>query len=215
MARIICYGSLAVDRLIRLPRWIVPGDDLHALQEADYAGGTALNVGLTLHGWGHEVLVGGNVLGEDWAARLIDRRLGELGLDRRWLARSPERNTVTCTILVTPEGERTIIGHAFGVAQAGPLPPLEGAAALSIDNYGPGRIAIARQAKAAGLLVSASDVHELDHPMLPLLDLVTYSRALAERELGGGELDGWAAAVAGAGPRWIAITDGEGPGRLW
>ncbi|GIV96058.1 MAG: ribokinase [Herpetosiphonaceae bacterium] len=214
MAEIICYGSIAIDELLWLPRWPVPGDDLHPQAEAICLGGPALNVALPLSTWGHSVAVGGNCIGDDQYGRMIVERLTRLDLDWTALAVEPGRRTTICTLLITPSGERTIIGRAFMEAAAGPLPSLEGARYLSLDLYGPGRRDAAQQAKAAGLNVIAGDIASTDDPLVHLCDVIVLSAdVLRAQQPERNPLD-YAASLQAAGARLVALTDGPRPATL-
>ncbi len=180
MNHVIAYGAISLDNVVRLPT--LPKAHERATPTADYykLGGEALNVALPLAEWGWRVGVAGNALGEDAYADFILSELQRFpNLDRQWVERNPRVRTPFARILVTPDGTRHPL--SYWMDEAPRTPPQEamlaGARVLSTDGYGRSqRVGVAQMAKGMGLTVVATDIADLDHPLLPLADWVIISQ---------------------------------------
>ena len=140
MYDVLCYGALCADTLIRVPRFPAPGEGVRALSEATVPGGNAMNEARCLARWGERVAL-----------------MGDPGLDASFIQHSPGWPTPRCRIIVTPDGQRTVVAvrgeqHPF-------TPPtrqlLERCRVVSVSFFGAGTLTAAHAAREAGCLLVA------------------------------------------------------------
>src|SRR5688572_32214670 len=62
---VLSYGTLGIDRILRVPHWPSPDTSTHALSEAITLGGKATNTAASLAAWGAKVAVSGTTLSMD------------------------------------------------------------------------------------------------------------------------------------------------------
>jgi ribokinase len=158
---IVCLGDIMIDIVAELPGPLALGSDVHASIRY-LPGGSAANTAVWLAGAGAPVtligLVGNDAMGAqahfDFAeAGVIDH----VGIDR-------ERPTGTCIVLVTPDGERTMIPDpgANGALAAEQLDADDFTADghLHVSGYAllgdarPGAVAALERARTARMTVS-------------------------------------------------------------
>jgi sugar/nucleoside kinase (ribokinase family) len=214
MAEVICYGSLAIDEILWLSRWPAPGAGLQAMAETMGLGGHALNIAFGLAQWDHSVAVGGNTIGNDLYGRIMLERLADQGIDASSISVESGRRTPSCTILMAPNGDRTVITRSWEMQQAGPLPSIFGARCLSLDREAPGRHEAAMIGRDSGLMVVASDLTDPDDTLARLCDVVVLSRDVLRAELPQHDPRDYARALCTRGPRVVANTDGPRPAML-
>ena len=119
---VICYGTISADNLIYLPFLPTPRRDSQVQQEIRRLGGEAVTVAQALSRWGLRVAVVGNAIGDDYWGRFIQQELQEWpGIDTRYLVQRADVRTPFARILVTPDGERSILGYWFDEAPKTPL----------------------------------------------------------------------------------------------
>ena len=166
----LCYGTISLDNIIRVPYLPSPQRDAQVIREHYQPGGEAVNVGVTLAAWGGEVALIGNVIGEDdYGKQLITELHHHPGVDLRYVSRVPGVRTPFRRVLVTPDGERSVLGYWFDDTPKVPLTAevVQRARLLSVDVYGKEeRNRAAALAHEIGRLVVAADVVWPDHPML-------------------------------------------------
>ncbi len=178
MSDILCYGSICADLYIWLPRWPQPGDGLHALQSRWVAGGNALNEARALVSLGAQPLLYGDRLGYDPAGDLIAAELTTLGLMTH-IERSADVATPVCHILITPDGERTIIALRQQTAAAPPQSDqLLTAQIVSVSRYGLHTADVAWSARRLNRFVVAGDVAEPTDPLAQAADVIITSADL-------------------------------------
>jgi sugar/nucleoside kinase (ribokinase family) len=107
MARILLFGNLNRDRLLRLDRPVVPGGRLSGVSEGHRLGGAGANVGTALVWAGHQVRVC-CAIGSDEAGDWLLEQARAQGLEVDWVDRRAP-NTAEVLILRSPGGERTIL----------------------------------------------------------------------------------------------------------
>ncbi|MFV9507031.1 MAG: carbohydrate kinase family protein [Oscillochloridaceae bacterium umkhey_bin13] len=105
---IVVLGDINLDLTINLPILPTLGDDLPVAGVVWHRGGTGLNTALALLRLGAEVRLLGRV-GNDPATTQIMASEPACRLDQRWLQTDPLVATGLCTVLVTPDGQRTFI----------------------------------------------------------------------------------------------------------
>ncbi|MGI9608805.1 MAG: carbohydrate kinase family protein, partial [Acidimicrobiia bacterium] len=93
------------------------------------------NVAVALAGWGYDVAAGGNSVGNDplgrWAADEFSHR--GIALPNDYIA--PGGVTSANGIIVTPDGQRTIIGSDYSAVTWLPFTNWEGIGAAMVDRY--------------------------------------------------------------------------------
>jgi sugar/nucleoside kinase (ribokinase family) len=167
---VLCYGTISLDNIVRVPYLPNPQRDVQVTRELYQPGGEAVNVGVMLAAWGCEVALIGNVIGEDdYGKQLITELHQHPGVDLRYASREPGQRTPFRRVLVTPDGERSVIGFWFDDTPKVPLTVdvAKRARLLSVDVYGKEeRNRAACIARDCGRPVVSADVVWLDHPML-------------------------------------------------
>lgn len=135
---LLTVGDVTVDLFLALPRLPDPGGDVHGSQMRLRAGGSAANTAAVAAalGWSAGLIgaVGADPLGE-WALR----ELAAAGVEISSLQRRPEAPTSLIAILVTPDGERTMISYR-GASRLAALNPtawesLDRAMAFHLSGY--------------------------------------------------------------------------------
>jgi sugar/nucleoside kinase (ribokinase family) len=175
----LCYGTIALDNIVRVPYVPSPQRDVQVLREQYQPGGEAVNVGVMLAAWGGEVALIGNVIGEDeYGKQIITELHKHPGIDLRYVSRVPGLRTPFRRVLVTPDGERSVLGYWFDDTPKVPLTAevAKRARLLSVDVYGKEeRNRAACLARDCGRPVIAADVVWPDHPMLACSTVVVNS----------------------------------------
>ncbi len=178
MSDILCYGSICADLYIWLPYWPQPGHGLHALNSCWMAGGNALNEARALIRLGVQPLLYGDLLGYDPAGDLIATELTTLGLMTH-IERRADVATPVCHILITPDGERTIIALRQQTAAA-PPPPAQLAMTqiVSVSRYGLHTTDVVLLARRLNRFVVVGDVADPTHPLAQAADVIVTSADL-------------------------------------
>lgn len=175
----ICYGTISFDNIVGLPYLPSPQRDAQVSRESYHPGGEAVNVGVMLAAWGGEVALIGNVIGEDdYGRQLITELHRHPGIDLRYVSRVPGVRTPYRRVLVTPDGERSVMGFWFDDTPKVPLTSdvAKRARLLSVDVYGKEeRNRAAMLARDVGRPVIAADVVWPDHPMLTCTGVIVNS----------------------------------------
>lgn len=187
--RIFSYGEVGVDNIIRVPHLPSPEIAAFPTEDSYHIGGAAANFAVLLAAWGVRVGLGGNAIGQDDLGKeLAGWLLRYPALDVSRLAVLPGVRTPFCRILVTPDGERSIL--VYGYPQTPKLPlneeALAGCQFLAVDLYGGReRLEAARLAKSLGVRTVLNDVIEENHPVLQASDLVVNSAAFVRSQFPG------------------------------
>lgn len=207
---VLSYGAIGLDRILRLPHLPHPASGVHADGETVHLGGNAVNTAIHLATWGLRVALSGTTLGDDAVGTQVWTLLKRIPrLDLRYMRQQSDLQSTHCYILVTPDGERAIIGvNADGNL---PTPPTQemvcSARILTMDLYGgKERVLAARLAHEAGLPVVAGDAPTADHPALTYTTVAIASAA----EIGMGA-EAFAQEALAMGARQVVITDGPRP----
>jgi sugar/nucleoside kinase (ribokinase family) len=211
---VFSYGTIGLDNIIRVPHFPRPDVSTHALSESDHLGGKATNTAVYLAGWGLNVAVGGMTIGDDAVGdRLFEILARHPNIGTRYLRRRAGLKSMYCRILVTPDGERAIIGiNVEGSPQTPITAEMVGdARLLTLDLYGgEERVAGARLAREAGLPVVVGDLRRSDHPILPYTTVAIASAAEIRDGYPGLALDAFARAIQASGPAGVIVTGGPG-----
>ena len=180
MYDVLCYGALCADTLIYVPRFPAPGEGVRALREMMVPGGNAMNEARSLAAWDERVALMGDHLGDDAeGALLTEASMGNPGLDASFLQHSPGWPTPRCRIIVTPDGQRTVLAvrgeqHPF----TPPSPTLLARCrVVSVGFFGAGTRTAAYAAREAGCFLVAGDALLPGDERAPLADVIVGSAA--------------------------------------
>ena len=200
---ILVYGSLVPDIVFSVPRLPHAGEDIpaYSMRVVAAAGGGG-NVAVALAGWGYDVMAGGNSVGDDplgrWAADEFTSR--GISLPDGYV----ETGGVTAAngIIVTPDGERTILGSDYSAVTWLPVTDWNDIDAAVVDQYSAsaGTTIIAEAAARGSIPVVGTD---RTGPETIGLSMLLWS---AEEHPDASE----AVAVAATGPL-VVVTDGPRP----
>ncbi len=109
--RIAAMGFATWDRLLKVRRYPVPGEQVIVEQEVAAAGGTSTNTAVALARFGARAAIVAAV-GDDAEGDSIRRVLTAAGVDAGWLVVRPGERTDRATIIVSDEPQdRTIYWH--------------------------------------------------------------------------------------------------------
>lgn len=214
---IVCFGAICADLRMLLPRLPAPGQGVRVREARWQAGGNSLIEARALAGWGESVALLGDRVGRDTPGDVVAAELARLGLDTH-LVRDPAAQTVVCHLLVTPDGQRTILA----LRPDGPPPDLPDDALLracrvvSVTRYGPRSAELAAIAKLAGRLVVAGDATRPDDELARHADLVVTSAELLAAHSPGVPIMAQMDALHAVRGAAVVVTDGPRPVRaLW
>ena len=113
----LCYGSLNPDLIHVVDRLPLPGDDLFSGQWRMLYGGGGGNTAMALAAWGADTTLIGHTLGTDPLAEGLLEILTHPNLDLSDVHQDPEVRTPHCVVLITPDGDRTIVSTGYGDAR--------------------------------------------------------------------------------------------------
>jgi ribokinase len=202
---ILVYGSMVPDIVFTVPRLPQAGEDVPAQSVSVVAAGGGGNVAVALAGWGYEVVAVGNSVGDDPLGRWVATEFAARGIStpRRFV----DRDGVTAAngIIVTPDGERTIIGSDYSTVTWLPVETWDGVEAVMVDGYsGSAGAAVIARAADLGIPVVAGDRRAQDAVGATIL---LWS---ADEHPDPAE----AAAAAASGPR-VVVTSGPDPIKVY
>ena len=113
---VLVFGTICLDRVMRVPRLPSPGGYVEIESERVFLGGEGANTANALKQWGHPVLLVGNGPGNGSDASILRGELHKRGLS---VPPESEHRTPVCDIYVTPDGERTMFGRGFSTMEPG------------------------------------------------------------------------------------------------
>lgn len=214
---VLSYGTIGLDNILRLPHLPRPDIGTHTLDQSWHLGGKATNTAALLATWGLKVAISGHTIGDDdIGVRLLNILACYPNISTRYLTRQAGLQSMHCIILVTPDGERAIIGvNVEGNLQTPPtLEMVQDARLLTLDLYGgEERVEIAHLAYDAGLPVIVGDLRHTDHPVLPYTTVAIASAAEIRSGYPNLSLNDYARAVQKSGASHTIVTDG--PSDVW
>jgi sugar/nucleoside kinase (ribokinase family) len=212
---VFCYGELGVDNIVRVPHLPTPELAAFPTEDSYHIGGAAANTAVWLASWGIPVRLAGNSIGhDDYGTELWKWLRAHVALDLRYVERRADIVTPFCRILVTPDAERTIMVYWYPQTPKTALSAemLDGARFLALDLYGGDeRIAAAQVARETSTQTVASDVIWLDHPALPLTDIVINSATYIREVFPDVDILDHAREVQAVSQGVVVITDGPRP----
>ncbi|MCD6334187.1 MAG: hypothetical protein J7M27_02505 [Candidatus Latescibacteria bacterium] len=184
MDRVLCYGVLCVDQIVRTA--IYPPPDSHAriLEDGQFIGGEAANSAAMLTRLGVPVTLRGNFIGTDKRGRFFLKTVHAIpDLECSGIVVKPGFKTPYAIIVASrQDGYRTILGSFAEM----PYPPLkeadfEGIRLLSVDPFaGDSALKAAEMAKARRLPVLSIEV-DPSGTMAKLCDVAINSRGFMQR----------------------------------
>ncbi len=106
--RVVVIGSLNIDLVTQVERHPKPGETLTGSDLVRVAGGKGANQAVSAAGCGVEVAMVGHV-GDDEGGRAYRDRLERLGIDVDLVVTDPQRPTGCALIVVSADGENSIV----------------------------------------------------------------------------------------------------------
>jgi sugar/nucleoside kinase (ribokinase family) len=213
MHTVICHGAICADLRLYLPRHPRPGDGVRVRAATWCSGGNALIEARALINEGIPVLLTGDMLGPDDAGDLVAAELARLNL-AAGVARAADAVTPVCHVLITPDGERSILAIRKEPPRA-LLPTAAQIAAsriVSVTRYGPFTADVAAQAHAAGRSVVVGDALDPAEPLTAHADVIVTSARLLGHA--GRSLDAQIAALHARNQATVVVSDGPRPARI-
>ncbi len=221
MAKVICVGHSALDRVFTVEAWPQASAKVRAHAFVEVGGGMAANAAVAVarlggaaHFWGPA--------GADSVADIMSAQLRAAGVDVRGLRRFAGLNSSTSAILIDARAERLIVSYR-GTALEAPadwlqLDQIGSAGALLADVRWPqGAIAALRAARRCGI-PSVLDADTAEPATLQALAGEAEYAVFSEHGLasfaGGGDIEGGLRRALALGARLAAVTQGE-RGAFW
>lgn len=214
--RVLCYGEIDLDIYLKLDRLPTLQRAANTRDEFENVGGAAANSAMWLANWGIATRLLGHDLGDDRAGDTARGLLDALeNLDTTYIACHAGYRSPRCQCLVTPDGERSFIMHWLDKLRITELESqmLDGIEWLNLDMSGPlePRLRAARLAVESGIPVLINDIYAADHALLPYVDVLVISAAIARGRMPDGEPLALAQALQEAGDCHIIVTDAAAP----
>jgi len=221
VAKVICVGHSALDRVFTVEAWPQASAKVRAHAFVEVGGGMAANAAVAVarlggaaHFWGPA--------GADSVADIMSAQLRAAGVDVRGLRRFAGLNSSTSAILIDARAERLIVSYR-GTALEAPadwlqLDQIGSAGALLADVRWPqGAIAALRAARRCGI-PSVLDADTAEPATLQALAGEAEYAVFSEHGLasfaGGGDIEGGLRRALALGARLAAVTQGE-RGAFW
>ena len=212
---ILCYGEIDLDIYVKLDRLPTMERSASCSEDFENVGGAAANSAMWLANWGIPTCLAGHDLGDDRPGDIVRELLAELPqLDTSNIACHVDYRTPRCQCLVTPDGERSFITHwPQEVLMTPPSPAmLDGVNLLNLDMSGPVplRLQAAEMASERGIPVMINDIYQPDHPLLPHIDVLVISAAIARNKYPEASPIDLAAQLMHASDCDVILTDAGG-----
>jgi len=216
MARVICVGHSALDRVFTVDAWPAASAKVAAKAYAEVGGGMAGNAAAAIARLGGEAVFWGPV-GEDSVADIMGAHFRSVGVDIDRMRRFPGLCSTTSAILVDARGERLIVSYRGTALQAPsdwlPLAELGSCGALLADVRWPqGALPALRAARRAGI-PTVVDGDTADRATLRALageaEYAVFSAPGLACFAGSGETESGLRQALALGARFAAVTEGE------
>jgi len=216
VAKVICVGHSALDRVFTVDAWPQASAKVRANSLVEVGGGMAANAAVAVARLGGEAHFWGPV-GDDSVADSMSAHLRAAGVDVRGLRRFAGLYSSTSAILIDARGERLIVSYR-GTALEAPadwlqLDQVGSAGALLADVRWPqGSIAALRAARRAGI-PTVIDADTAETATLQSLAGEAEYAVFSEPGLacfsGAGDIEGGLRRALALGARLAAVTQGE------
>ncbi|ABO21950.1 PfkB family carbohydrate kinase [Shewanella loihica] len=202
MAKILLVANLNCDRILRLDKPLKMGGRFHYQDGGQRLGGGGANTGIGLVWAGHEVALVSQV-GRDEIGDWLLAETSTLGIDCRLMQRY-QQHTCEMLLVMTPDGERTIIRPERPRFELAAPPNWRQWDALYINSSAEGAVSWAKTALPHSLVVAQLAKDNRERPCHVLIA----SRADMQ---GRSELSPWqyGLSIAGDSLQAFIVTDGE------
>lgn len=203
----LCYGSLNPDLIHRVPRLPVAGDDLFSDGWELLYGGGGGNAAMALATWEVDTILIGHALGPDPLGTWLLETMARPHLDLSLIRRHPLVRTPHCVVMITPDGDRTILSTGYRDAcwQDIPEESWNGVEVALVDGYaGETGAVVAAEAGRRGIPVVGLDA---GGATAEASSLIVWSRHEHPDEQA-------AVAMAAAGHP-VVLTGGSGDIEMW
>lgn len=216
MAKVICVGHSALDRVFTVEAWSQASAKVRARTFVEVGGGMGANAAAAVARLGGESHFWGPA-GADSVADIMSAKLQAVGVDVRNLRRFAGLYSSTSAILIDARGERLIVSYRGTALEAPadwlPLDEVGSAGALLADVRWPqGAIAALRAARRAGI-PSVIDADTAEFSTLQALAGEAEYAVFSEHGLacfaGAGDIEGGLRRSLALGARFAAMTQGE------
>lgn len=215
--RVLCYGGIALDNILRVPHLPTPGLTAAPIAESYHIGGGAGHTAEWLASLGVFTRLSGNAIGFDDYGNRLWNWLGEYpALDLSFLDRIEGVNTPYGRIVVPPDGDRYMICCHFNELRMTPPDPrlLESIELLAINFYPDvnGECEspqLARLAHELNIRVVTTDIFTTDDPTLRISDVVINSAATMRSFLPETDLHERVRQLQAASGGIVILTDGS------
>lgn len=221
MARVICVGHSALDRVFTVDAWPQASAKVRARAFVEVGGGMAANASVAIARLGGEAHFWGPV-GDDGVADSMSAYLRAAGVDVRGLRRFAGLYSSTSAILIDARGERLIVSYR-GTALEAPadwlqLDQIDTAGALLADVRWPQGASVALRAARRAGIPTVIDADTAESATLQLLAGEAEYAVFSEDGLacfaGAGDIEGGLRRALALGARLAAMTQG-GRGVFW
>jgi ribokinase len=202
VTRAFVYGAVNPDLVHLVDAIPGPGDDVRSRSWRLTWGGKAANAAVALAGWGVDTILTGLVIGLDPLGDALVAALARPHLDLSLLERRSGEPTRHCVILVTPDGDRTIVcaGYHDATWSRPTLPDVE---VVLLDGFGAAAaVEVAARAGERGIPVVWLDAPT---PEVGRADVVVWSAHEHDEE----------EAAAASSATAVILTRGPGPVTAW
>jgi sulfofructose kinase len=216
VAKVICVGHSALDRVFTVEAWPQASAKVRASSLVEIGGGMAANAAVAIARLGGEAHFWGP-FGEDSVADVMSAQLRTAGVDVHGLRRFAGLTSSTTAILIDARGERLIVSYR-GTALEAPadwlqLDQIGSAGALLADVRWPqGAIAALRAARRARI-PSVLDADTAEPATLRALageaEYAVFSEPGLASFAGGGDIEAGLRRALAQGARLAAVTEGE------
>jgi ribokinase len=225
MPDVVALGDVNVDVIAHFASYPAKGQDALADTTEYHCGGSAANTAIALACMGLDVCLIARVGSDPLAPKALDN-LREAGVTLSGLQRDPAVATGLMYIVVTPDGERTILGHRGANVFTDPnqireqdiqdaklfhlsgyallADPQRSAALLGLEMARRHGLAVALD---PGMSVSQAVLDEV-HALLPAVDIFMPNLTEAQRLTGQIQPEPCAQALLGAGAKVVALKLG-------
>ena len=216
MAKVICVGHSALDRVFTVEAWPAASAKVRASSFTEIGGGMAANAAVAIARLGGEAHFWGPA-GEDGVAELMRVQLQAAGVDVNGLRRFGGLQSSTSAILIDARGERLIVSYRGSALEASaewlPLAQIAWAGAVLADvRWPPGALAALGAAHRAGIpCVLDADTAEAAtlQALAGQAEYVLFSEHGLDCFAGAGGIEGGLRQALALGARFAAVTQGE------
>ena len=226
MPQVVALGDVNVDIIAHFGAYPAKGEDALASSTEIHCGGSAANTAISLARMGISTSLIARVGPDSWALKVFSC-LDEAGVIPSGLQRDPAVMTGLMYVVVTPDGERTILGHrganVFTDPNQVPEEDFRDAQLFHLSGYAlladPQRSAALRALEAAcrydlkitldpGMAVPQEALDEM-RALLPVVDILLPSLGEAQQLTGKAEPGACAEALLAAGVGTVALKLGK------